>query len=108
MLFYTQAALAASGCLMPSLSMAKAVAGAEQPAQCDGGKMNLNLCVTHCNGDSQTLGGESIAHILPITASAFLIVSPPASVSELRSRARALAAPCVDPPKSILFCSFLS
>jgi hypothetical protein len=106
-LFFAQAALAASGCLMPGSGLAKALAAAEKSGCSGEGSMNLNLCLAHCNSDSQSLDtGELPVSTLP---SSVVLVVPPVGCPERLTLAVAVV--CVErtsePPIPIRFCSFL-
>jgi hypothetical protein len=105
-LFFTQAALAASGCLMPGSGLAKVMAATEKSGCSGEGSMNLNLCLAHCNADSQSLDSGELP-VLPPPPSLLVSFAPPVDHSERPTRAVVGVVRTGDPPIPIRFCSFL-
>lgn len=106
LLFFTQAALAMSGCLTPVDGLAKIIATAAT-SDCDGGRsMNLNLCQAHCTADDQSLGTSE----LPPLSSLLTVVLVVPTIKYAAQPTFASNVPRVehtgDPPKPIRFCSF--
>jgi len=103
-LFFAQAALAASGCLMPGSGLAKAMAPTEKSGCSEKGRMNLNLCLAHCDADSQSL--DTCGLPVPAPPSSVVLLVPlfdypePLTLSVLRVEHTG------DPPIPIRFCSF--
>lgn len=104
-LFFAQAALAASGCLMPGSGLAKAMAPTGKSGCSDERRMNLNLCLAHCNADSQSLDtGE-----LPVSAPppSVVLAVPLVDYPERLTLSVVRVERTSDPPIPIRFCSFL-
>jgi hypothetical protein len=103
-LFFTQAALAMSGCLMPAAGLAKVMAEVESSDCDDAGGMNLNLCHAHCTADQQSLDTGEPTPFLPLLAIVLIVLSfeyvehPTVTVARVEHTG--------DPPKPIRFCSF--
>lgn len=104
-LFFTQAALGMSGCLMPADGLAKVIATA-MTSDCDEASgMNLNLCQAHCTADHQSLDKAELPPLSPLHT-AVLVVPP---IEYAAQPAFCFNVPRVehtgDPPKPIRFCS---
>lgn len=104
LLFFTQAALAVSGCLMPAAGLAKIMAVVETSGCSETGSMNLNLCHAHCTADQQSLDtGEPTA--LPPLHTVVLLV-PTFKYVDHSTFTVSRVEHTGDPPKPIRFCSF--
>ena len=103
-LFFTQAALAASGCLMPAAGLAKVMAEVETSGCSEAGSMNLNLCHAHCTADQQSLDTGELPPLSPLHAA--VVVVPPFEYVEHPRFTVARVEHTGDPPKPIRFCSF--
>lgn len=104
-LFCTQAAFAASACLMPSAKLAQAMAAMEQ-SECDDVRgMNASLCHAHCTSEDQSLdaGGQPVvaAPSLPV------LVVPSIQQPKHTPYSAVHIERSTDPPIPIRFCSFL-
>ncbi len=105
-LFFSQVALAASGCIMPSSDLAKALSQANQSC-CDESGMNANLCIAHCTADSQTLDHYSFTGpAVPPATGAFMVV-PVIERRTIVATPQSVLPRATPPPIPILFCSFL-
>ena len=103
-LFFTQAALAMSGCLMPAAGLAK-VMDEVQTSDCNNaGSMNLNLCHAHCTADQQSLDTGELPLTSPLLA--MVLVVPLLKYKEHPSFIISRVENTGDPPKPIRFCSF--
>jgi hypothetical protein len=103
-LFFTQAALAMSGCVMPAAGLAKMMAEVETSGCDDAGGMNLNLCHAHCTADQQSLDTGEPAPLLPLLT--VVLVVPSFEYVEHPTFTVARVEHTGDPPKPIRFCSF--
>ena len=105
-LFFSQVALAASGCLMPSSDLAKALSQANQSC-CDESGMNVNLCIAHCTADSQTYDHYSFTvPAVPPATGPFTVV-PVIDRPTIVAASQSVLPRATAPPIPILFCSFL-
>ena len=105
-LFFSQVALAASGCLMPSSELTQVLSQAKHTC-CDESGVNSNLCIAHCTANSQTHDQYSFTvQAVPPATGRFMVVPAidrPTIVATPQS-----VLPCAaTPPIPILFCSFL-
>ena len=104
-LFFTQAALAMSGCLMPAAGLAKVMAEVETSDCDESSTMNLNLCHAHCTADLQSLDTGELPPLSP--PHAVVLVVP--LIEYTAHPAFTFHIACVehtgDPPKPIRFCS---
>ncbi len=103
-LFFSQAALAASGCLMPASGLAKAMTPTKESGCSDKGSMNLNLCLAHCNAGSQSLDTGELAVSAP--PSSVVLVVPLVDYPERLTLSVVRVERTSDPPIPIRFCSF--
>ena len=105
-LFFSQVALAASGCLMPSSELAQVLSHAKHTC-CDESGMNANLCIAHCTADSQTLDHYSFTvPAVPPATGAFKVV-PVIERRTIVATPQSVLPRATAPPIPILFCSFL-
>jgi hypothetical protein len=105
-LFFSQVALAASGCMMPSSELFNGLSQTQHSC-CDQPEMNANLCVVHCTADSQAHDHHSFtAPVVPLAAGPFTRVPSVERPPTVAIRQSILLRATV-PPISILFCSFL-
>ena len=102
-LFFTQAALAMSGCLMPATGLATLVAAVDQSGCDDASGMNLNLCHAHCTADQQSLDTGELPPLPPQTTA--VLVVPLFEYREPPTFIVSRVAHTGDPPKPIRFCS---
>jgi hypothetical protein len=103
-LFFTQAALAMSGCLMPADGLAKVVATAVTLGCEEGSGMNLNLCQAHCTAGHQSLDTGELPPLSP--QHGLVLVVPSFEHAEHSTFTIARVEHTGDPPKPIRFCSF--
>ena len=105
-LFFTQAALAMSGCLMPATGLAKVIAEAETSGCCEAGSMNLNLCHAHCTAGHQSLDTGELPPLSPLHPA--VLVVPPVEYAAQPTFTFNVSRvePMGDPLKLIRFCSF--
>jgi hypothetical protein len=104
LLFFTQAALAMSGCLMPAAGLAKIMAAVETSDCSETGSMNLNLCHAHCTADQQSLDTGEPTPLPPQLA--VILVVPSFEYIEHPTFIVSRVEHTGDPPKPIRFCSF--
>lgn len=105
-LFFSQVALAASACLMPSSELDK-VFSQPKHSCCDEPGMNANLCVAHCTADSQAHDQSSFSvPVVPQTLGSFMVV-PVIERPTIVAKPASLLPRATAPPIPILFCSFL-
>lgn len=102
LLLFSQAALALSGCMMPSGGFPQMAASAESGA--DGG-MNLNLCLAHCSAGDQSLDLNLLPPIAPPSTPMLFVLS--GEPHEQRPLFVERLERATDPPIPIRFCSFL-
>ena len=103
-LFFTQATLATSGCLMPAEGLAKVIAAVVTSGCDEGSGMNLNLCQAHCTADHQSLDTGELPPLSP--QHVLVLVVPPFEHAEHPTFTVARVEHTGDPPKPIRFCSF--
>ena len=103
-LFFTQAALAVSGCLMPVAGLAEVMAEAETSGCNEAGGMNLNLCQAHCTADHQSLDTGELPPLSPLHAA--VLVVPAFECAEHSTFTVVRVEHTGDPPIPIRFCSF--
>lgn len=105
-LFFSQVALAASGCLMPSSELAMALNQAKHTC-CDESGMNANLCIAHCTADSQTHEQYSFTvPVIPPAVGPYMVV-PDIERPTIVATPQSVLPRATAPPIPILFCSFL-
>lgn len=103
-LFFTQAALAMSGCLMPADGLAKVIAAVVISGCDEASGMNLNLCQAHCTADHQALDTGELPPLSP--PHVMVLVVPPFEYAQHPTFTVARVEHTGDPPKPIRFCSF--
>jgi hypothetical protein len=105
-LFFTQAALAMSGCLMSAAGLAKVMAEVETSDCNESSGMNLNLCHAHCTADLQSVDTGELPPFSPLHTA--VLVVPPIEYTAHPAFTFTVARVehTGDPPKPIRFCSF--
>ena len=103
-LFFTQAALAMSGCLMPAARLAKVMAEVEASGCSDSGSMNLNLCQAHFTAEHQSLDTGELPALSPPHVAALVVL--PFEYIEHPTFTVVRVQHTGDPPIPIRFCSF--
>ncbi|MGQ0525673.1 MAG: hypothetical protein ACT4P8_18670 [Betaproteobacteria bacterium] len=106
-LLFAQASFAMRPCADSAMSAAAAVAEQSSDSCCGSAAMEVNLCVMRCaDGAKLPAYAKLTVPASPVTAAL------PAPFSEAEKRRRSsrdyhLAEQICDPPKSVLFCSYL-
>jgi hypothetical protein len=103
-LFFTQAALAMSGCLMPAAGLAQVMAEVEAAGCSEAGGMNLNLCQAHCVAEHQSLDTGEVPQLSPLHVVVWVV--PPFEYTEHPTFTVVRVQRTGDPPIPIRFCSF--
>ena len=103
-LFFTQADLAMSGCLMPAARLAKVMAEVEASGCNERGSMNLNLCHAHCTAEHQALDTGELPPLSPLHV--VVLVVPSFEYTEHPSLTVVRVQCTRAPPIPIRFCSF--
>ena len=105
-LFFTQAALAMSGCLMPAAGLAKVMAEVETSGCNNAGSMNLNLCHAHCTADQQSVDTGELPPLLPLRTAVLVVPAIEYTAHPTFTFHVARVEHTGDPPKPIRFCRF--
>lgn len=103
-LLFTQAALAANGCLMPAGKLANVLAAADASGCDESSGINLNLCHADCTADHQSLDTGEPVPLSPPQAAVLVVPLFPFLAHPIFNTVPVEYTG--DPPKLIRFCSF--